>query len=181
MNTFTTLRKFVPALALSIALAGSAQAFDFGGLKDKATSAIEDNGGSDLLSMGKSLYSAFEGNETATKYAKSMMAKLQTGDYGKVFDYYDKIKGAGLTDQQLSAWNDLKNKVSGFVLDQNFSFDDDTLSNLVSKASDALSGNNTASAATYLDKLKSAAGLSSEQKSLLSEIKDNLMPIVSGK
>jgi len=175
------IKTLLSTLTLSLALAGSAQAFDFGGLKDKANSAINENGGSELLNLGKSIYSAVDGNATASKYAKQMMGALQTGKYSKVFDYFDKIKGAGLTDSQLSAWNEVKNKVSGFVMEQSFEFDQEAANSLVGKAVEALNGNNTSAASNYLAKLKNAVSLSSEQKSLLSEIQANLLPVIAGK
>lgn len=171
-------KKLLSILALSLTLFGSAQAFDFGGLKEKANSAISENGGSELLNLGKSLYSAFEGNEMATKYAKSLIGSLQMGNYDKVFKYYDKIKAAKLTPDQITAWNDVKNKLSAFVMEQNFDFEDADLTSLVGKAVEALQGNNTESASNYLSKIKNATKLSKEQSSLLSEVQAHLLPII---
>ena len=176
-NSFRTL---ACALTLSLTLAGSVQAFDLGTLKEKANSALSSSeGGSELLSLGNSLYSAFKGNETATKYAKSLMGSLQAGKYGKVFDYYDQIKALKLTPAQLSAWNEIKNPLSAVVLEQNFDFETSGLAALVSKATAALKANQVEDAGNYLTQLKKAATLSKEQSTLLQEIQDNLRPLIS--
>ena len=168
-------------LLLSIALSGHTHAIDFGGLKDKAAATTESADGSQLMTIGKTLYSAFAGNETATKYAKGMIGSLQSGKYSKVFDYYDKIKGANLSMDQLTSWNGIKNTVSAFVLKQGITSDDSTTDALIGKATDALEDNNTSEASSYLSKLKSLGTLAKSDTSLLSKIQANVLPLVMGK
>ena len=105
------------------------------------------------------------------------MDTFKTGQYAKAFDYYDQIKGAGLKPSQLQTWNDVKNPLSAMILERNFSFKESGLSDLVNKASTALTNNDTQGASTYLDQLKDATTLTSGQKSLLSSIQTNLLPV----
>ncbi len=165
---------------LSLTLTGSVQAFNLGALKEKANGALSSSeSGSELLSLGNSLYKAFKGNETATQYAKDLMGSLQAGKYGKVFGYYDQIKSLKLTPEQLSAWNEIKNPLSAFVLEQNFDFGTSDLTALVSKATEALKENQVGDAGNYLTKLKKAATLSQEQSALLHSIQENLRPLLN--
>ena len=105
------------------------------------------------------------------------MDTFKTGQYAKAFDYYDQIKDAGLKPSQLQTWNDVKNPLSAMILERNFSFKESGLSDLVNKASTALTNNDTQGASTYLDQLKDATTLTSGQKSLLSSIQTNLLPV----
>ena len=59
------------------------------------------------------------------------------------------------------------------VLEKNFNFEDNGLSDLVSKASSSLQKNDTDGATNYLGQLKDAASLTDGQKSLLTEITAN--------
>lgn len=178
----TTRMKLIALLSLTFAaLSTAGYAFDFNGLKEKASSAATAGESSQLLSLGKQLYDSFGGNATATKYAKGLMGALQTGKYEKAFQFYDKIKSVKLTPAQLDTWNSIKNPISAFVLEQNFQFDESDASALVEKATEALQANNLESATNYLTKLKKAATLSDEQASLLSEIQENVLPVLTGK
>ncbi len=128
----------------------------------------------DLLSMGTDLFKSFKGNDQAMSAAKGLMNSFYAADYLGGFKYYDLIAKADLTPSQLATWNDVKNPLSALVLERNFNFQDNGLSDLVSKASSALQGNDTKSASNYLAQLKDAATLTSGQKDLLKEIAANL-------
>jgi len=130
-------------------------------------------GGSELLSMGTELFNSFKGNDMATNAAKGLIDSFKAEDYLSGFKYYDKIKAAGLKPSQLQTWNDVKNPLSAVVLERNFNFEDNGLSELVSKASKSLQGNDVEGATSYLGQLKDAATLTDGQKSLLSEIVAN--------
>jgi|GEM_PF-1629246 len=165
------------ALSLLIGPLTSVSAFDIGGLKDKAAAVTEGSSYAQIASLGSSLATAFKGNEKATQYASSLMNSLKSGKYEQAFDYYDKIKSVKLSPDQLAVWNDVKNPLSAFILEQNFDYQESGLADLVSKASSALQGGETTEASNYLDQLKKAAQLNEEQSSLLSQIKKNLLPV----
>lgn len=130
-------------------------------------------GGSDLLSMGTDLLSSFKGNKQAMDAATGLLDSFKAEDYLGGFKYFDKIKAAGLKPSQLKTWNDVKNPLSAYVLDKNFSFKDSNLTDLVSKASSSLQVNDVDSATKYLGQLKDAATLTDGQKDLLGEITAN--------
>ena len=165
--------------ALSALTINATHAFDLGKYTDKATEAISGGGAgsADLLSMGTDLLKSFSGNEEATNAAKGLMKSFNAENYLGAFDYYDQIKGAGLTPSQLKTWNDVKNPLSAIVLERNFDFKDSGLSDLVSKATSSLQNNDTKGANNYLSQLKEAATLTSGQKSLLQKIQSNLLPV----
>lgn len=165
------------ALASIALLPTSALAFDIGSIADKATDAIAGGGSTDLLGISTDLLKSFQGNEKAMSAAKGLMSAFNAEDYLGAFDYYDKIKNAGLKPSQLQTWNDVKNPISALILDKNFSLKDAELSELVSKASSALQSNDTRSAGDYLNQLKDAATLTPGQKDLLGEIQANLLPV----
>lgn len=171
----TTLFRSISLTILAFGLVSSASAFGLSDLKAKASTAVA--GQTELagvLKMGQSLYGSFEGNAVATKYAKELMAKLQSGAYGQAIGYYEKIKSAGLTSEQLAAWNELKNPISAFILEQNFSDVEGAASDLVGKAVTALQQNELQDATGYLSRIKGAAQLSKEQAAVLKGIVANL-------
>jgi hypothetical protein len=166
--------------ALTFLLVVQAHAIDFGGLKDKAAAATESAGGSELANIGKSLYSAFSGNELATKYAKGIVNSLQTGQYSQVFDFYNKLKKAGLSPTQLTSWNGIKNTISAFVLENGIDSVDKPVADLIARTSKMLKSNETGTAMNYLKKLGSLDTLSKSETSLVSKIQSNLLPLVLG-
>ncbi|WP_269524586.1 hypothetical protein [Coraliomargarita parva] len=176
---YRSLAKCLLSIMAGLGLCAAASALDFGGLKEKAGSVVAENGGSSLLGIGNSLYSVFKGNEIATQSAKGLMTQLKEGQYGKVFDYYDKIQGLDLSPDQLSAWNDAKGAISSYVLEEGFSFDK-ALEGLAAKASEALQSGDTSAATRYLGKLKSAATLTDSQSTLLSQIQAHVQPLLGG-
>lgn len=178
---FRIFNKLLSSALLVFGLMTSAQAIDFGGIKEKAAAAAESASGSQLTAIGKSLYSAFSGNELATKYAKSMTSALQTGKYSQVFDYYQKLKKANLSPEQLTSWNGIKNTISAFVLENGISSDDTAVADLLERTSKVLKENNIGTATSYLTKLKNLGEFSKSDKSLLSQIQENLAPLVLGK
>lgn len=173
--------KLTLSILLIAALANSTSyGFDLGKYTDKAAEiagGADVAGSADLLSIGSDLYTSFKGNDQAMSAAKGLMNTLKDGKYGKAFDYYDQIKGAGLKPSQLQTWNDVKNPLSAMILEQNFDFKETGLSDLVSKASAALTNNDTKGASSYLTQLKDAATLTSGQKSLLQNIQSHLLPV----
>lgn len=167
--------KTTPLLLATTLLFTSATAFAFN-LNDitKGADAIAGaTGGSDLLSLGTEMFNSFKGNEQAMSAAKGLLDSFKAEDYLGGFKYYDKIKAAGLKPSQLKTWNDVKNPLSAVVLEQNFNFKENGLSDLVSKASGALQKNDVDSANNYLSQLKDAATLTGGQKDLLAEITAN--------
>ena len=160
--------------AASLAVATNASAFDFGGLKESATGALSGSSSTDLMSMGSKLLSSFQGNSEAVDGAKGLMSSFKASDYLGSFKYFDKIKNAGLTPAQLQTWNDVKNPISSIILEKNFSFEDSGLSDLVTKATSSLSGNDVKGSGNYLTQLKQAATLTPGQTELLKEIQQNL-------
>ncbi|MGB0414702.1 MAG: hypothetical protein ACPGJU_09685 [Coraliomargarita sp.] len=167
------------ALLLSLSLTSlslsSAHAFSLNDVAKGADAITKGSSGSaDLLSMGTDLFKSFKGNDQAMSAAKGLMNAFSAEDYLGSFKYYDLIAKADLTPSQLATWNDVKNPLSALVLERKFNFKDSGLSDLVSKASSALQGNDTKSAGNYLSQLKDAATLTSGQKNLLKEISANL-------
>ena len=165
-------------LTLSLSTFGlsSSHAFSLNDVA-KGADAITKGGGTgsaDLLSMGTDLFKSFQGNDQAMSAAKGLMNSFKAEDYIGGFKYYDLISKAGLKPSQLATWNDVKNPLSAVVLERNFNFQDNGLSDLVSKASSALQGNDVKSANNYLSQLKDAATLTSGQQDLLKEISANL-------
>lgn len=151
--------------------ATNSHAFKIGDIT-KGADAIT-GGSTDLISMGSELLNSFQGNEQAMSAAKGLMNSFKAEDYLGGFKYYDKIKAAGLKPSQLQTWNDVKNPLSAMVLEKNFNFEDNGLSDLVSKASSSLQKNDADGATNYLGQLKDAASLTDGQKSLLTEITAN--------
>ena len=120
----------------------SAPALDLGGLTKKADEITKGaTGGSDLLGLGNDLFKSFKGNDQAMSAAKGLLNSFSSQDYLSGFKYYDLIAKADLKPSQLDTWNDVKNPLSAIVLEQNFNFKDNGLSDLVSKASGSLQNN----------------------------------------
>ena len=165
--------------ALSALTLSTSHALDLSKFTDKATEAVSggDTSSTDLLKMGSDMLKSFSGNEQATSAAKGLLKSFNAENYLGAFDYYDQIKGAGLTPSQLQTWNDVKNPLSAMVLERNFDFKESGLSDLVSKASSSLKNNDTKGASNYLGQLKEAASLTGGQKSLLQKIQSNLLPV----
>ena len=165
------------ALALSTLSLNISHAFSLGDVAKGADALTNGGGSTNLLSMGSQLLGSFQGNEQAMSAAEGLMGSFKAEDYLSAFKYYDLISKAGLKPSQLDTWNDVKNPLSAVVLERNFNFQENGLSELVSKASSALQGNDIQTAGSYLAQLKDAATLTSGQKKLLSEITANL-PLV---
>ncbi|MFQ3225448.1 MAG: hypothetical protein ACI8Z5_001708 [Lentimonas sp.] len=165
--------------ALSALAINATHALDLSKYTNKATEAISGGGTgrSELLSMGSDLLKSFSGNEQATSAAKGLLKSFNAENYLGAFDYYDQIKGAGLTPAQLQTWDDVKNPLSAIVLERNFDFKESGLSDLVSKASSSLQNNDSKGASNYLGQLKEAASLTGGQKSLVQKIQSNLLPV----
>ena len=178
MHTTQTTR-LLSLISLLAVTSSPLSAFDFKGLQDEATAAaIPSMGGSaDYLSLGKQLMDGFSGNELAQKYGKGLLGSMGAGKYTDAFGYYDKIKAAGLTPDQMDVWNGVKNQLSAVMLEGGLSGVD---SDLVGKAADSLNANDVSGASHYLSKLPSAAKLTSGQSSLIQHVKGNLLPIPGG-
>ena len=166
------MKTTLPTLSLILIAAlssGTSYGFDLGKFTDKAAEiagGADSAGSSDLLSIGTDLLSSFKGNDQAMDAAKGLMGTFKSGKFGNAFDYYDQIKAAGLKPSQLQTWNDVKNPISAMILERNFDFKETDLSDLVSKASGALTNNDTKGASNYLTQLKDAASLTGGQKSV---------------
>lgn len=144
-------------------------AFNLDKFADKATDAMT-SGNNDPIALCTQLINSFKTNPEATSHAKGLLNTFKAEDYLNSFQYYHKIKAAQLTEAQLKTWNDVKNPLSAIILERKFSYQDSGLADLVSKASTALQNNQTDAATNYLNQLKQAATLSPEQKSILSEL-----------
>jgi len=174
MKTISLLRS-ISITSLALTLVASASAFGLSDLKAKASSAVAGQADlTEVLALGQSLYTSLGGNAAATKYAKALMNNVQKGSYTKALSYYEKIKSANLTPDQLAAWNKVKNPISAFILEQNFSDPSAVGSALLGKAVAALKENDLKDAVNSLESLLEAGKLSKEQLQIVEGIQATL-------
>jgi len=152
------------------------------GLKDQFMASLPSSSDATLNEIGQEIATrlgatteSFQGEQGLQDQLTGAVESLLGGQDAEAVGLFGKLGEAKLTPEQKTVYDDLKNSVSAFVVQRNFSSLSDSTTE-VGKIVTALRGGDTATALVQLKEVSSKANLTPQQSELLSGLVDQYTP-----